>query len=61
MKNLHENALMQEMNVSQMRNINGGVLPAVAAVFWWGATSGAAIGLALLPTIIEKRDETETN
>ena len=52
---------MQEMNVSQMRNINGGVLPAVAAVFWWGATSGAAIGLALLPTIIEKRDETETN
>ena len=49
------------MNFSKMINIHGGVLPAVAAVFWWGATSGAAIGLALLPTIIEKRDETETN
>lgn len=29
MKNLNENALMQEMNLSEMQDVNGGIFPIV--------------------------------
>lgn len=33
MKNLHENALIQEMSLKETQNVNGGIVPLIAAVY----------------------------
>ncbi len=48
---------IREMGASEMYDVNGGAIPILAAVFLKGFAAGSAIGLALLPNIIEKRDE----
>ena len=54
MKNLNENALMQEINVGEMQNVNGGSFLLGSAGSWFfkglgiGATAGGiGAGIAL--------------
>lgn len=56
MRNFENNAMMQEMSLQEMKDVNGGIAPLVAA-FLWGLAQGSAIGIVLAPTLWELRNE----
>lgn len=58
MKNLKDNAMMQEMSLQDMKDVNGGIVP-LLATFLWGFAEGSAIGIALVPTLWELRNNSQ--